>query len=152
MSKESIKSIEDLQETTTKQEAHGTQRSPEKTVQIGQDIWLSQCWLREEKTHYLLYENWMVLNLKNLNPLYPRMHCGRFGWNWPSGSGKEDFINFQNVYLLFCYLLKEKGVSLRLNKQTWIPFTKGCFVPSLVEICPVEEDFFKFCQCIFAIS
>ena len=25
-----------------------------------------------------------------LNPLHPRMHCAKFGWNWPSGSG-EDF-------------------------------------------------------------
>ena len=26
----------------------------------------------------------------NLNPLYPRMLCAKFGWNWPSGSGGED--------------------------------------------------------------
>ena len=26
----------------------------------------------------------------NLNPLYPRMLCAKFGWNWPSGSGEED--------------------------------------------------------------
>ena len=26
----------------------------------------------------------------NLNPIYPRMLCAKFGWNWPSGSGKED--------------------------------------------------------------
>ena len=27
----------------------------------------------------------------NLNPLYPRMLCAKFGWNWPSGSGEEDW-------------------------------------------------------------
>ena len=27
----------------------------------------------------------------NLNPLRPRMLCAMFGWNWPSGSGEEDF-------------------------------------------------------------
>ena len=27
----------------------------------------------------------------NLNPLHPRMHCVKFVWNWPSGSGEEDF-------------------------------------------------------------
>ena len=27
----------------------------------------------------------------NLNPLHPRMLCAKFGWNWPSGSGEEDF-------------------------------------------------------------
>ena len=26
----------------------------------------------------------------NLNPLYPRMFCAKFDWNWPSGSGEED--------------------------------------------------------------
>ena len=26
----------------------------------------------------------------NLNPLHPRMLCGKFGWNWPGGSGEED--------------------------------------------------------------
>ena len=25
-----------------------------------------------------------------LNPLYPRMLCAKFGWNWPSGSGEKD--------------------------------------------------------------
>ena len=25
-----------------------------------------------------------------LNPVYPRMHCAKFGWNGPSGSGEED--------------------------------------------------------------
>ena len=29
--------------------------------------------------------------LTNLNPLYPRMLCTKFGWNWPSGSWEEDF-------------------------------------------------------------
>ena len=28
----------------------------------------------------------------NLNPLPPRMLCAKFGWNWPSGSGEEDFL------------------------------------------------------------
>ena len=39
-------------------------------------------------------------------------------------------------------------------EQTWISFTQGCFVQSLVEIGPVvlEEKIFKFHQCIFTIS
>ena len=51
-----------------------------------------------------------------LNRLLPTMHCAKFGWNWPSGSG-EDFLNFINVFLLFCnYLPLEKGRALHLNK------------------------------------
>ena len=39
-------------------------------------------------------------------------------------------------------------------EQTWIPFTQGCFVPSLVEIGSVvlEKKIFKFRQSFFAIS
>ena len=38
-------------------------------------------------------------------------------------------------------------------EQTWVPFTKGCFVSSLVEIGLVvlEKKIIKFCQCIFVI-
>ena len=63
-----------------------------------------------------------------LNPLHPRMLCAKFGWNWPSGSGEEDFFNIVNVLSLFCnYLPVEKGLDLHIKK--WI----RCFVPSLVE-------------------
>ena len=34
----------------------------------------------------------------NLNPLHPRMLCAKFGWNWPSGSGEENFFYFVNVF------------------------------------------------------
>ena len=37
-----------------------------------------------------------------------------------------------------------------LFKHTWIPFTQGFFVPSLVEIGPVVK-ISKFRRCIFAI-
>ena len=41
--------------------------------------------------NYLPLEQGRALHLKkNLNPLYPRMLCAKFGWNWPSGSGEED--------------------------------------------------------------
>ena len=31
----------------------------------------------------------------NLNSLHPRMLCAKFGWNWASGSGEEDFLKFR---------------------------------------------------------
>ena len=44
-----------------------------------------------EKTiiHFLWIEWFFIWT--NLNPLHPRMHCAKFGWNWPSGSGEEDY-------------------------------------------------------------
>ena len=46
---------------------------------------------------------------------------------------------------------KRRGASFR---QTWIPFTQGCFVPSLVEIGSVvlEKKIFEFRQCILVIA
>ena len=91
----------------------------------------------------------------NLNPLYPRMLCAKFGWNWLSGSGEEDFLNFVNLFLLFLnYLPLEKGGGGPSFEQTWIPFTQGCFVPTLVEIGPVvlEKKTFKYFQHIFTFS
>ena len=34
----------------------------------------------------------MVLLWTNLNPIHPRMLCAKFGWNWSSDSGEEDFL------------------------------------------------------------
>ena len=83
----------------------------------------------------------------NLNPLYPRMLCAKFGWNWPSGAGEDDFSNllmyfrnlvnnFVNVFLQFrnSHPL-EKGRALYLNKfespspkdalcQVWLKLAK----------------------------
>ena len=45
-----------------------------------------------------------------LNPLYPRKHCAKFGWNWPSCSGEEEFFISSMYFSLFCnYLPLEKG-------------------------------------------
>ena len=68
----------------------------------------------------------------NLGALHRRMLCAVFGWNCSCGSWEEDIFNFVNVYLLF----RNKGWCSSFE-QTWIPFTQGCFVPSLVEIDPV---------------
>ena len=71
-----------------------------------------------------------------LSPHAPRMHCTKFCWIWPSGSGEEIFLYFVNVYSIFAnYLPLEKGGSS--CEQTWIHSTKGCFVPSLIEVGPV---------------
>ena len=80
--------------------------------------------------------------------------CAKFGLNWPSGSAKENFKKFVNVFLLFRnYLILEKSIALPLKKSC-IPFTQKRCVPSLVETGPVvlEKKSFKFRQCIFAIS
>ena len=70
-------------------------------------------------------------------------------WFW-----RRRFLNVCQCILAFSQLSllgKGRGHSF---EQTWIPFTQGCFVTSLVEIGSVvlEKKIFKFWQCIFAIS
>ena len=45
------------------------------------------------------------------------MHCAKFGWNWPSGSG-ERFLNFVDVTSLFRnYLPIQKGGTIHLKNN-----------------------------------
>ena len=54
----------------------------------------------------------------NLNPLHPRMLCAKFGWNWLSGSGEEDFFKkfFKVFSLVRNYLPLEKRGARHMNK------------------------------------
>ena len=57
------------------------------------------------------------------------------------------------MYLYFLVIISPPGKGRDPSfEQTWIPFTKEYFVPSLVGIGPVvlEKKILKFCQCIFA--
>ena len=59
----------------------------------------------------------MVLLWTKLNLIHPRKLCAKFGWNWPSGSGEEDFLNFLNAFHYFAIISPlEKGRALHLNK------------------------------------
>ena len=47
---------------------------------------------------FSLFHNYLPLEMGGggfiwtiLNPLYPKMLCAKFGCNWPSGSGEDDF-------------------------------------------------------------
>ena len=83
--------------------------------------------------NYLPLGKGLDLHIKKMNP----MLCAKFGWKYPSGSGKEDYKVFNKVFLLCCnYLHFDEGVTFQL-KWTWIIFTQWCFVPSLVENGPV---------------
>ena len=72
----------------------------------------------------------------SLNPLYPRMLCAKFGWNWPSGSGEEDFKTSSKCFHSFVTISPWKRTGPFIW-QTWIPFTQGWFVPISVKIRPV---------------
>ena len=95
------------------------------TSKINQHIW-AKLWLysnveyrRKKAILYLLFENWMVVICKTLNPLNSRMLWVKFGWNWPSGSG-EDYLILSTY---FCYFIiiplenfKRNAVFLKMMK------------------------------------
>ena len=52
-----------------------------------------------------------------LNPLYPRMLCAKFGWNWPRGSGEEDFFILSMYFHYFIIISPwKKAGPFILNK------------------------------------
>ena len=78
------------------------------------------------------------------------MICAKFDWNWPRCSREKDFLNVGNVFSLLSPLGKGHRPSF---DQTCITIIQGCFVPSLVEICPValKKKTFKCQSFIFDI-
>ena len=54
-----------------------------------EDLWILSMYFH----HFVIISPWKRAGpffWTNLNPLYPRMLCAKFSWNWLSGSG-EDF-------------------------------------------------------------
>ena len=93
----------------------------------------------------------------NLNPLHPRMLCAKFSWNWPSGSGEEDFLISSMFFppLFRTYVIispwKRAGLFIWINLN---PLYPRLLCANLVEIGSVvlEKKIFYFRQCIFTIS
>ena len=108
---------------------------------------------RRRKTLYIIFMRiyWFFI-WTNLYPFHPRMNRAKIGCNCLSGSGEEDFLISSTYFRYFVIISPWKGWGPSFE-QTYIPFTQGCFVPSLVEISSVvlEKKIFKFHQCIFAI-
>ena len=85
-----------------------------KPVQNNKHFW-AKLWLYQMERK--LFENWMVLICKTWSPLHLRILYAKFGWNWPNGSGEEEFYIFVNVFSLFCNNLPlQKGGALHLYK------------------------------------
>ena len=74
-------------------------------------------WLREEKNHYLLYENLMVLHLYKLESPSSKDALWQVLFKLVQWFLRRKFLNFVNVFLLFRnYLPLEKGMTLHFNK------------------------------------
>ena len=104
---------------------------------------------------FFLFHNYLPLKkgvVFYLNkPEFSSPKHDKFHWNCPRASGEEDFQILSMYFRYFLISPLENG-RFPSFEQTWILFTQGCFVPSLVEIGLVVLDnfFYKF-QCVSAI-
>ena len=83
-----------------------------------------------------LYDKYMILRTYSYNLRLQRYFVPGLAeiGSESLGSGDERLSNFVKVFLLLLYYLPlEKDLNL-LWKKPYIPFTKGCLIPSLVEI------------------
>ena len=46
-----------------------------------------------------------------MNPLHPRMLCAKFDWNWPIGSGEEDFFLNLSIYFYYIPIISPLGTT-----------------------------------------
>ena len=60
--------------------------------------------------YYLPFEKVVTLHLKNINPLHPGIFCAKFGLNWLSDSGKEDFYILSTHFSYFVITSPWKNV------------------------------------------
>ena len=89
--------------------------------------------------NYLPLEKGWAIYLDNLISPHPLMLCAKFGWNWLSGSGEEDFLISSMFFSTISYICNypplEKGGALHLNKlkspspkdalcQVWLNLTQ----------------------------
>ena len=67
--------------------------------------------------NYLPLEKGGAFHLTNLNPLHPRIPCAKYGWNWPSSSGEEDFLisSMYFHYFVIIYPWKRAGSFIWTN-------------------------------------
>ena len=57
----------------------------------------------------------------NLNSLHPKMLCAKFGWNWPSGFGEDDFW-ISSMYCCYFVVISHHLNKLKFSspKDVWL--------------------------------
>ena len=104
-----------------RQVAHGSHRSPEKTVQINKHIWLSWRWLREKKLSLLW--NKMSLHLNKLECPSPKISLFQDWLKLAQWFLRIRVLNFVNVFSLFhnFFPLEKGGSFIWINSNSHHP-------------------------------
>ena len=100
------------------------------------NIYVSKLW--NMKLHYFCFSPlgraWPFI-WRQLNPLQLGILCAKFGWNWHSGSGEEDFVkSCQFIFFIYLFIsqFSPLGSAWLSFEQLWILLNQGYFVPSSV--------------------
>ena len=117
-----------------------------------EDFWISSMYFH----YFVIISPWKRAGpfiWTNLNPLHPRILWAKFGWNWLRRSGEEAFLISSMYFHHFVIISLGKRGALYLNKiESPLPKDALCQVWLKLAYWFWRRRFFKFCQCIFAIS
>ena len=95
--------------------------------------------------NYLPFDRGGALYWNKIESPHPRMLCAKFGWNWLSGSGEEDFLissMYSHYFIITCISpWKRAGPFIWTNLNRLHPRMVCDKVISNSLICCVEEDF-----------
>ena len=107
---------------------------------------------RGKKTIIYFFRIYWNFIWTNWNPLHPMMLCAKFGWNWLSGSGEEQFLISSIYYSYFVIISSWKRVGPFIWTN-WNPLHPRmlCAKFGWNWLSGWEKKIFKFHQCIFAI-
>ena len=83
--------------------------------------------------NYLSFEKGVALHLNKLEFPLPKDALCQV-WLKLAQRFWRRFLNFVNVFSLFCNIFLWKKDGILFIEQTWIPVIQRCFVPNLVEI------------------
>ena len=89
---------------------------------------------------FSLFHNYLPLEMgvafiwTNLNLHYSNMLCAKYGWNWPSVSGEEDF-KISSTYFRYFVIIDPSKWARSSFEQTWIPVTQGSPKDASCQVC-----------------
>ena len=107
-------------------------------------------------SYFVIISTWKFVGSiiwTNLNPLHPRMNYLKFGWNYPSCSGEDDYSNSSMYFCNFVFISpwKRMGPSF---EETWNPLHPRYFCAKVwVKLAQLFwRWFFKFINVILQFS
>ena len=116
-----------------------------KKIQIDKSSFIEQCFIWGLFQVWLSERGWMQLNFRHtpISNNFKLLNKRPMGHIYSPEKKFQSINTFaQSNYQTITLTTREKKklIECSLFVKTWVPFTQGCFVPSLVEIWPVVQE------------